>query len=173
MYRALVSYFSVRGQFEDASWAAYRASLLRHRILTKELGITSFKAKRWVGMMQPQFIPVQAASYIEYLFLLTSWMKSGFILLTTGYGERPGRVAVAALVLILFYAGLYNVPGAISGHGFYDALYFSVITFTTLGYGDMLPHGGFRLVAGSEALCGILFTGLFLFCLGRKTVSRG
>jgi uncharacterized protein YjbI with pentapeptide repeats len=172
MYRALVSYFSMRGQLEDASWAAYRASLLQHRILTKELSITTFKAKRWVGIAEPRLAPVQAPPYMEYLSLLVRWVMSGLVLLITGYGERPFRVVVAALILILGYSGLYCIPGAISGHGFSDALYFSVVTFTTLGYGDVLPHGAFRLLAGSEALSGILFTGLFLFCLGRKTVSR-
>jgi uncharacterized protein YjbI with pentapeptide repeats len=173
MYRALVSYFSMRGQLDDASWAAYRASLLQHRILTKELSMTAIKGKQLTGIMMPGLLPVQAPPYIEYLFSLVRWAKSGLFLLITGYGERPGRVVVAAFILILGYSALYSIPGAISGHGFYDTLYFSVVTFTTLGYGDMLPHGAFRLVAGSEALSGILFTGLFLFCLGRKTVSRG
>jgi voltage-gated potassium channel Kch len=36
------------------------------------------------------------------------------------------------------------------------ALYLSVVTFTTLGYGDLAPRQEFRLVAASEALAGIL-----------------
>lgn len=171
MYRRLVSHFSSQGQFDDASWAAYRASLLHHRVLQKSLSISNIKAKQWMAV-DPRLGPVQSHPLVEYLLFLVQWLKSGLFLLTTGYGEKPGRVVASALFTILAYSGLYLLPGAISGRGFYDALYFSMVTFTTLGYGDMLPRGVFRLVAASEALSGILLTGLFLFCLGRKTVSR-
>lgn len=39
------------------------------------------------------------------------------------------------------------------------ALYFSAETYTTLGYGDVLPHGDLRLLAGLEALNGMLLIG--------------
>jgi hypothetical protein len=171
MYRALVGYFSARGLLDDASWAAYRASRVQHRTLSKDL--RSIKAKWIIKLMMPRAIPVQAPPYVEYASLLTRWAKSGLFLIITGYGEKPTRVVLWALLLILVYAGMYCIPGATTGHGFYEALYFSVVTFTTLGYGDLLPRGHFRLIAGSEALCGILFTGLFLFCIGRRTVGRG
>lgn len=42
---------------------------------------------------------------------------------------------------------------------FSRCLYFSAETFTTLGYGDVLPHGDLRLLAGLEALNGMLLMG--------------
>lgn len=39
------------------------------------------------------------------------------------------------------------------------ALYFSAETFTSLGYGDVVPHGPLRLLAGVEALTGLLMIG--------------
>jgi hypothetical protein len=39
------------------------------------------------------------------------------------------------------------------------ALYFSAETFTSLGYGDVVPHGPLRLLAGVEALTGLLLIG--------------
>lgn len=35
-----------------------------------------------------------------------------------------------------------------------DAVYLSATTFTTVGYGDLAPHGPIRLVMGTEALTG-------------------
>ncbi|MCW5746983.1 MAG: two pore domain potassium channel family protein [Alphaproteobacteria bacterium] len=40
-----------------------------------------------------------------------------------------------------------------------DYVYFSVVTYTSLGLGDIYPTGGLRLVAGVEALTGLLMIG--------------
>lgn len=39
------------------------------------------------------------------------------------------------------------------------SLYFSAETYTSLGYGDVVPGGGVRLLAGVEALNGLLLIG--------------
>ena len=47
-----------------------------------------------------------------------------------------------------------------------DCVYFSFITYTFLGYGDLIPEGGLRFLAGLEALTGLVFiawTASFLF----------
>jgi uncharacterized protein YjbI with pentapeptide repeats len=54
-------------------------------------------------------------------------------------------------------------------HNLGSALYFSVVTFTTLGYGDLHPNGGWmRFVAGCEALSGAALMALFIVSLARK-----
>lgn len=40
-----------------------------------------------------------------------------------------------------------------------DYVYFSFITYTTVGYGDMVPRGPIRFVAASEALTGWVLLG--------------
>ena len=40
-----------------------------------------------------------------------------------------------------------------------SALYFSAVTYTTTGYGDVVLPEGWRLVGGVEALTGILMCG--------------
>jgi len=45
------------------------------------------------------------------------------------------------------------VSGAID---WLDRIYFSASSFSTLGYGDLVPHGPMRLLAGTEALVGLM-----------------
>jgi hypothetical protein len=43
-----------------------------------------------------------------------------------------------------------------------DAYYFSILTFTTLGYGDIQPLAEHRLIASLEALYGFVYLGLLV-----------
>jgi len=52
---------------------------------------------------------------------------------------------------------------------FLQGLYFSVITFTTIGYGDLYPTGvGSKILVGFESLAGAVLIALFIFVLGRR-----
>jgi hypothetical protein len=75
---------------------------------------------------------------------------------------------VAHFIEILLYGAAYYVlasrfnVGSMGEPGplhFSRCLYFSAETYTTLGYGDVLPHGDLRLLAGLEALNGMLLIG--------------
>ena len=56
---------------------------------------------------------------------------------------------------------------------FPDSLYFSTITFTTLGYGDFRPLEGIgRILAGSEAFIGAFMMALFVYTFARRTGGR-
>ena len=46
-----------------------------------------------------------------------------------------------------------------------DAIYFSTVTWTTLGYGDIVPIGDTRLIAGFEALAGYVTMSLLIVVL--------
>ena len=67
-----------------------------------------------------------------------------------------GLVAVHT-VEIWAYAVLYLLLGAFSD--IETALYFSTVTFTTLGYGDVVLDNGWRLLAAIEAANGLLLFG--------------
>ena len=57
--------------------------------------------------------------------------------------------------------------------GFLNCLYFSVVTFTTLGYGDFQPVVGLsRFFVSIEAIIGAFTMALFAYTLGRKTGGR-
>lgn len=49
---------------------------------------------------------------------------------------------------------LGQLPGSFH-EGALDFVYFSVVTYTTLGYGDIVPGGPVRILAGTEALVGL------------------
>jgi hypothetical protein len=92
----------------------------------------------------------------------------------------PGTVATLVALIILGYALLYwpHLPAgfnvdekARSPHGI-EALYFSGITFTTLGYGDIAPRSTpMRLLALSEALSGFGFISLAVTYLVSLTAA--
>ena len=61
---------------------------------------------------------------------------------------------------VVLWAETYCLlPGLEGPRTFPEALYFSFITFTTLGYGDVTIHGDWRLLSGIEAMNGILLFG--------------
>ncbi len=101
-----------------------------------------------------------------------------------GYGEDPLRVVFFSLLLIfissLFYyvfglrfAGEYQVFSIHTSLEsniifFFECLYYSVVTFTTLGYGDFIPVGLSRLVAAIEAFTGSFTIALFVVVFVKK-----
>ena len=64
---------------------------------------------------------------------------------------------VIALLEALAWAAAYLVLGALES--LEKALYFSVVTFTTLGYGEIVLEEKWRLLASFEAANGIIMFG--------------
>lgn len=110
---------------------------------------------------------------------------------TTGYGASPWRVIATAGAVIVSCAFLFPLVGEVHagtpggsrvkytydfGFGpyynvvvFLHSLYFSIVTFATLGYGDMQPVLGMaKALAASEALLGQLLMALLVFVLTRN-----
>ena len=63
----------------------------------------------------------------------------------------------ASFIEALAWAFTYILLGAI--HSLEEALYFSIVTFTTLGYGDITLNESYRLLASIEAADGIIIFG--------------
>ncbi|MGD2250954.1 MAG: pentapeptide repeat-containing protein [Candidatus Methanofastidiosia archaeon] len=113
-----------------------------------------------------------------------------------GYGEKPGWVVRNSLIIILlgavlfFFSGVARVGADVPPESspyiidysinsldfcwnmvpdFYYCFYYSVVTFTTLGYGDIHPIGYYsHAIAFSEAFIGAFFMALFVVVFARK-----
>ena len=55
--------------------------------------------------------------------------------------------------------------GLESGISYLDSMYFSLVTFTTLGYGDMHPKPDYRLLSATQALLGYIYLGLIVYSI--------
>ena len=73
---------------------------------------------------------------------------------------------ISVIVLMMFFVSLLEVVcwtiaylslGALEG--FEPALYFSMVTYTTLGYGDIVLDPRWRLISSFEAVNGIIMFG--------------
>ena len=67
-----------------------------------------------------------------------------------------GLVAIHSVEIWLYGAAFWAI-GAVSD--FETALYFSTVTFTTLGYGDVVLEGNWRLFGAIEAGNGLILFG--------------
>ncbi len=145
-YGNLKHYFYGAGLYDAGSWASYRGLKMERR---------HFFEKR-----DPRFFP--------------SLMMD----LLSGYTEKPGRVILSSVLIVFVFAMFYfafNVPVYSFGDiqqriDFWDSLYFSFITFTTVGYGDFTPRPvfWFRAAACIEAFSGPFMAGLYIFTLTRR-----
>ena len=75
-----------------------------------------------------------------------------------------GRTVTLVMLLHLFeaiiWALLYmRLPDQAGLKNFDDAIYFSMITFTTLGYGDITLSEKWQILAGMQAMVGIVVFG--------------
>ena len=80
------------------------------------------------------------------------------------------------IIIIFLFAGMFSTnPGLFQYNGektavnFEDALYFSTITFTTIGYGDIAPTGINKLIASIEGIFGMI---LNIWFIGYILASR-
>ena len=114
----------------------------------------------WWVLFTPLFLAVGFFVVIQLIPLMLNLSRSFFVFIAPHF-------FVHVLATIIAFALHHKSAGLIgrSGHplepSFWDALYFSVTTFTTLGYGDLQPMPEMRLATSVEALAGMLSIALF------------
>jgi voltage-gated potassium channel Kch len=148
-YRSLKTYFLASGMYNDASWASFNEKTMERIVMKRRRDL--------------------------------NYLPSLLMNILCGYGEKPYRIVLISLFTIILFAALFFSFGAIELSAaqsgplkWSDYIYYSTITFTTVGYGDIIPkaQGLSRLMAAMEAFIGVFFTGLFIFTLARKYSAR-
>ncbi|MCJ2090992.1 potassium channel family protein [Methylobacterium sp. J-072] len=149
--------------------AAIRASMINNGsfIILMEVvfgGVLPFLPFNYVS------IPLTIFSTIATFFIFSLFMLSFNEI--EAAGSRPTWLVAVFLVVnlvlvITLFAHLYDWSGIVGDNctngDFFDACYFSIITLTTVGYGDCHAIGRVgKTISAIEALCGFLVLGLLL-----------
>jgi uncharacterized protein YjbI with pentapeptide repeats len=96
--------------------------------------------------------------------------------LSCKYGTSVMRIVAWMAVIIILFTLLYwmlqsvqynNEPAYLT---LFDSLYFSLTTYTTIGYGDFHPVGIFRIFTAIEGLLGAILTSLFTVIVARRII---
>ncbi len=104
------------------------------------------------------------------------WFWSLLLGTYSNYATSPTRVVVFSFVVPVLFALIYLLAGlptetASGPNKVLTALYYSITTFTTLGYGDItysVEQSALRLVSTIEAFIGAVSMSLFVVVLARK-----
>lgn len=116
------------------------------------------KQLEWISLWGSLIVLVATAMFYSFTFFRASnpFPKFLYFLLTVP-------------VLIGYFALVYKSFGIIDTStnetikpDWIDSLYFSVVTWTTLGYGDFKPIHDLKMWVIAEALMGYIFMGLLL-----------
>ena len=97
---------------------------------------------------------------LQLIPFMLSMSRASFVLVASNFFVYV-LMAIIAFALHHKSAGLIGRSGPVEP-SFWDALYFSVTTFTTLGYGDLQPIPAMRLATSIEALAGMISMALFV-----------
>ncbi|HEY5585764.1 MAG TPA: ion channel [Ruminiclostridium sp.] len=112
-------------------------------------------------------------------------LKSILSYITCGYGERPSFSLMVAMALVILCGTLYLLFGVTVNNEVisfkpslenlfpsWDKLilcyHFSLVTFSTVGYGNVVPIGGSILVSAVEMVLGVIMVGIWVSTLVRK-----
>jgi hypothetical protein len=174
---------------QDIAWdvlkqTRFKPSLIRRRltdlILNTTMRVRGIDASRCVGS-QVFKVFIQDQDYLEE-YLDRKAQKPVIFLwwLLADCGRSLGRWAAWSGILAVIYALIYNLMGP--GHfqttnldfSFPTLLYYSVVTFTTLGFGDILPitHLAAMTVV-TEVLFGYVMLGGLVSIFANKLARRG
>lgn len=125
-------------------------------LLTKDERAESIYQKNWVGIRSKMFKLI----YVAF---------GGMI--------RPRVILVWIMAIIFVFACIYMNGSVMHNDApqslcLPHAIYFSTVTFTTLGYGEYVPTGGLLLAAIIESILGMFFGGMFLVVFMRKYFEK-
>ncbi|MEZ6003147.1 MAG: pentapeptide repeat-containing protein [Planctomycetota bacterium] len=163
----------------DFSWADLRGASLRN--------MQGYRSSNWlsVDLREVDFTGaylfrrfVQDQNYLDEFRKQSKWHELVYHLwwLTSDCGRSLTRWSLFTVVLILGFAFTYHWTELDFGPhaGPLSTLYFSVVTMTTLGYGDVMPAStGAQIIAMVQVSTGYVMLGGLVSILSSKLARRG
>ncbi len=167
-YIILKESFARRGMEDEEDWA-YRQKKIMQRKASSLLAKARLKGKK---------SPEVPNSFRAILILIKNILTNLVIEKGSGYGTQPLRITFLAVFVIFVFASVYACQSSQiirpDGDIFTSeqAVYFSFITFTTMGFGDIQPlaSGYMKYIVASEAFLGIFIMTLFVGTYTRKII---
>jgi len=111
------------------------------------------------------------------------WFRATASKYVLEYGENPWRLIATGLIIVVGFGLLYPLVGGIKPIGgspitasrviedpllLAQSIYYSTLTFTTLGMGDFQPTGLGRILTTLETSLGAIIVALLVFVFGRR-----
>ena len=101
------------------------------------------------------------------------WLGSALQNLLWGYGERPFRLAFFMAFNIVAFGSVLHWVDPLPDKTWWEHIYFSGITYLTVGYGDLAPHSPVaRLLSVICAATGIGTFGMLIASVTKKIMYR-
>jgi len=101
------------------------------------------------------------------------WVASALQNWLWGYGEKPARLALVMAFNIFLFGTLFHFLDPLPGKNWWEHVYFSGITYLTVGYGDLAPHAPLaQLLSVICASSGIGTFGLLIASVTKKVMYR-
>jgi len=90
-----------------------------------------------------------------------------------GYGEKPWRLALVMAFNIILFGSLLHWVDPLPGKNWWEHVYFSAITYLTVGYGDLAPHSPLaQMLSVVCAAAGIATFGMLIASVTKKVMYR-
>ena len=133
------------------------------------------------------FIREMIAKRKQFKKFSAARIGSRVIEITTGYGEKLSNILFTVIGIIITCMLLYGIQGVSYGDtviGFFSTdydllttlgqlLYFSVVVYSTVGFGEMIPIGPLgKTVMMFEGIAGGLVLAILIIALYKKTMDR-
>ena len=122
--------------------------------------------------------------HYQFLYRIVLYMpkmkvRHNFKIVFGVFGALIAHIIEIWIFGIAFYCmdiadGWGSLVGNVSG-GLMDSVYFSFTVYTTVGFGDIEPHGSLRYLTGIESLTGLIlitWTASFLYLEMQRYLSK-
>ncbi len=163
-FRVLKENFRVNGQYED-----------------EDLAYIEFKRCEALANLNEE----KKGNALQALFAYPKYYFQKYVFDFVGrYATAPSRVLLNAILTIFVFGIIFYVTttyfhtiGSVEStlpsnlnrlQEFWNCIYYSAITFLTIGYGDYFPYGILKLIATLEGFTGVFLMSYFTVAFVRK-----